>query len=62
MFGLVNTINGLVVLVVSISAGTVAELVGSQPIVIAAGCLHLLPLVVAFLLLRRFPQYLPMHV
>ena len=53
IFALSGMINGLVVLVVSITAGSLAEVTGTQAIVIAAGCLHLLPLLVAMTLLRR---------
>jgi predicted MFS family arabinose efflux permease len=53
IFALSGMINGLVVLVVSITAGSLAEVSGTQAIVIAAGCLHLLPLLVAMTLLRR---------
>ena len=53
IFALSGMINGLVVLVVSITAGSLAEVSGTQAIVIAAGCLHLLPFLMATTLIRR---------
>jgi predicted MFS family arabinose efflux permease len=52
VFALMGTVNGLVVLTVSISAGALAEVTGTRPIVMASGCLHLLPLLVAIALIR----------
>ncbi|MBA2776128.1 MAG: MFS transporter [Chloroflexia bacterium] len=51
VFALTGTINGLIVLVVSVTAGGLGEAFGTRVIVIASGCLHVLPLllVVAFL-------------
>ena len=51
VFALTGTINGLIVLVVSVTAGGLVEAFGTRVIVIASGCLHVLPLllVVAFL-------------
>jgi predicted MFS family arabinose efflux permease len=53
VFALMGTVNGIVVLVVSISAGALAEVTGSRAIVMASGCLHLLPLLVTLILIRR---------
>jgi predicted MFS family arabinose efflux permease len=53
VFALVGTVDGAVVLTTSITAGALAEVYGTRAIVIASGCLHLLPLLVALILLRR---------
>jgi predicted MFS family arabinose efflux permease len=52
VFALMGTVNGIVVLTVSISAGALAEVTGTRAIVMASGLLHLLPLIVAIVLLR----------
>ena len=52
VFALVGTVNNLIVLSTSITAGALAEVYGTRAIVIASGCLHLLPLLVALVLLR----------
>ncbi len=53
VFALMGMVNGIVVLTVSISAGALAEFTGSRAIVMASGCLHLLPLLVTLILIRR---------
>jgi len=53
VFALVGTINGLIVLTVSFAAGGLGEVYGTRAIVIAAGGLHLLPLLVAIIIMRR---------
>ena len=54
VFALSYMVNGLVVLVVSFTSGSIGEVVGSRPIVMTAGLLHLLPMaVVVFVLGRR---------
>ena len=52
VFALTGTINGVITLVVSLAAGTIAVGTGTQAVVIAAGCLQLLPLLVALRILR----------
>ena len=53
IFSLIGTVNGLIVLTVSITAGSVAEVAGTRAVVIASGCLQVLPLAVAMIVLRR---------
>ena len=53
VFALVGTVNGLTVLLTSITAGALAEVYGTRALVIASGCLHLLPLLVAIVILRQ---------
>lgn len=53
VFGVVGTLNGLVTLVMSFGAGSLAEVTGTRAVVVASGCLHLLPLLLAIRLLRR---------
>lgn len=53
IFALVGTINGFITLVVSITAGSMGELVGTRAVVMASGALHLFPLLVAVVLYRR---------
>jgi MFS family permease len=52
VFALSGTVNGIVVLVVSFTSGSLATVVGTQAIVIAAGCLQILPVLVAIVILR----------
>lgn len=52
VFALTGTINGLIVLVVSFTAGGLGEVYGTRIIVIASGCLHLLPLMLLLILPR----------
>jgi MFS family permease len=56
VFALSGTINGIVVLVVSFVAGSLATVVGTPVIVVAAGCLQVLPVLVAIVILRRPPE------
>jgi MFS family permease len=59
VFALSNMINGLVVLVVSFTSGSIGEVTGSRAVVIAAGCLHLLPFLVVVFVLRRTMGRIP---
>lgn len=63
VFALSGTINGLVVLVVSLSAGVLATMVGTQAVVIASGVLEVLPIVVAIVIARSRMDHLrlPRH-
>jgi predicted MFS family arabinose efflux permease len=53
IFALSGTINSLIVLMVSFTSGSLATVVGTQAVVIASGCLQLLPVVVAIVIRRR---------
>lgn len=53
VFALSRTINEIITLVVSLAAGVIATGVGTQAVVIASGCLQVLPLLVALVILRR---------
>jgi MFS family permease len=53
IFALVGSIGATIALVVSITAGSVAEVTGTRAVVIASGCLEVLPALVA---LRRLPS------
>lgn len=52
VFALSRTINEIITLVVSLAAGVIATGVGTQAVVIASGCLQVLPLLVALVILR----------
>jgi len=53
VFALVGTVNNVVVLTTSITAGALAEVYGTRAIIIASGCLHLLPLLATLVLIGR---------
>jgi MFS family permease len=52
VFSLVGIINGVIVILVSFSAGSLAELTGTRTIVIVSGCLQVLPLLLVVTMLR----------
>jgi hypothetical protein len=58
VFSLVGIVNGLIVIVVSLAAGSLGEAVGTRAVVILSGSLQLLPflLVVAMLQRKRTPD------
>lgn len=53
VFALVGTLAGIVTIVMSSSAGAVADAIGTRPIVVASGLLQILP---AMVIVRRFPR------
>jgi MFS family permease len=52
VFALTGTVNGLITLVASIEAGGLGETFGTRIVVIASGCLHILPLLLTVTLIR----------
>ena len=53
VFALVGTVNGLITLATSVTAGTLAAAIGTQPVVILSGGLEILPLAVIATLIWR---------
>ncbi|MGN6484083.1 MAG: MFS transporter, partial [Thermomicrobiales bacterium] len=53
IFALVGTMGAAVAIVMSLSAGAMADAVGTRPIVVLSGVLQILP---AMLIVRRFPR------
>ena len=53
VFALVGVLAGIVTIAMSVSAGALADTIGTRPIVVASGLLQILP---AMLILRRFPR------
>jgi len=53
VFALVGVLAGIVTIAMSFSAGALADMIGTRPIVVASGLLQILP---AMLILRRFPR------
>lgn len=53
VFSLVGIVNGVIVIVVSLAAGSLAEIAGTRAVVILSGSLQLLPFLLVATLLRR---------
>ena len=52
VFGLVGTVNGIVILATSLAAGSLGEAVGAQAVVVLSGCLYVVPLALVVVWLR----------
>ncbi len=53
VFSLVGIVNGVIVIVVSLAAGSLGEVAGTRAVVILSGCLQLLPFLLVVTLLRQ---------
>lgn len=52
IFGLVGTVNGMIVLGASLASGGLGEVTGTRPVVILSGCLQILPLLLVLAYLQ----------